>query len=162
MPDFGGFHSWTSKLRAFLKTPSSSTTKHSSIRAQKKRTSIPFHPVNPNLMDTSLHHVWESASGNPFLPTVGKDSHFVVGFSLLTIGLLLSGLPICGQHPINWDSSFVIHCIRCGVYDLRGWRLCLRYHSILNPIRNPKAHLLYISWGNIKIRTLSILQTQTL
>ncbi|CAG8980796.1 hypothetical protein HYALB_00003721 [Hymenoscyphus albidus] len=101
MPDFGGLHSWTSKLRAFLKTPSSSTTKHSSIRAQKKRTSIPFQPVNPNLMDTSLHHVWESASGNPFIPTVSKDSHFVVGFSLLTIGLLLSGLFGLNRSVVN-------------------------------------------------------------
>jgi hypothetical protein len=43
-------------------------------------------------MDSSLHQVWESASGNPFVPTVGKGSQFFVGFALLTIGLLLSGL----------------------------------------------------------------------
>jgi hypothetical protein len=43
-------------------------------------------------MESSLHKVWESAAGNPFVPTVGKDSQFFVGFSLLIIGVLLSGL----------------------------------------------------------------------
>ncbi|TVY80980.1 hypothetical protein LSUE1_G004436 [Lachnellula suecica] len=43
-------------------------------------------------MESSLHQVWESAVGNPFVPTVGKGSQFLVGFSLLTIGLLLTGL----------------------------------------------------------------------
>jgi hypothetical protein len=43
-------------------------------------------------MESSLHQVWESAVGNPFVPTVGKGSQFLLGFSLLTIGLLLSGL----------------------------------------------------------------------
>ncbi|RAL67926.1 hypothetical protein DID88_008651 [Monilinia fructigena] len=43
-------------------------------------------------MESSLHGVWESAVGNPFIPTIGKESQFVVGFSLLCIGVLLSGL----------------------------------------------------------------------
>ncbi|KAH8751507.1 hypothetical protein BGZ57DRAFT_934465 [Hyaloscypha finlandica] len=43
-------------------------------------------------MESPLHQVWESAVGNPFVPTVGKGSHFFLGFTLLTIGLLLSGL----------------------------------------------------------------------
>ncbi|TGO84965.1 hypothetical protein BPOR_0446g00080 [Botrytis porri] len=43
-------------------------------------------------MESSLHGVWESAVGNPFIPTVGKDSQFTLGFSLLCIGVLLSGL----------------------------------------------------------------------
>ncbi|PQE03311.1 dna repair protein [Rutstroemia sp. NJR-2017a BBW] len=43
-------------------------------------------------MESSLHKVWDSAAGNPFVPTVGKDSQFFVGFSLLVIGVLLSGL----------------------------------------------------------------------
>ncbi|XMA18306.1 hypothetical protein WAI453_011097 [Rhynchosporium graminicola] len=42
-------------------------------------------------MDSSLHQVWESAAGNPFVPTIAKDSQFFVGFTLLSIGLLLSG-----------------------------------------------------------------------
>ena len=42
-------------------------------------------------MDSSLHSVWESASRDPFVPTIGKDSQFFVGFTLLTLGLLLTG-----------------------------------------------------------------------
>ncbi len=43
-------------------------------------------------MESSLHQVWESAVGDPFVPTVGQGSQFLLGFTLLTIGLLLSGL----------------------------------------------------------------------
>lgn len=42
-------------------------------------------------MESSLHGVWESAVGNSFVPTIGKDSQFTVGFSLLVLGILLSG-----------------------------------------------------------------------
>lgn len=42
-------------------------------------------------MESSLHQVWESAAGSPFVPIVGKDSQFLVGITLLTLGLLLSG-----------------------------------------------------------------------
>ncbi len=56
------------------------------------RQPIPPSTIDPKLMESSLHTVWESASGNPFVPIVGKDSQLFVGFSLLTIGLLLSGL----------------------------------------------------------------------
>lgn len=40
----------------------------------------------------SLQAVWEAAKGDPFSPAIGKNSQFLTGFSLLTIGLLLSGL----------------------------------------------------------------------
>jgi hypothetical protein len=43
-------------------------------------------------MESSLHQVWESAVGNPFVPLIGKDSQFSVGISLLIAGILLSGL----------------------------------------------------------------------
>ncbi|KAH8597619.1 hypothetical protein B0O99DRAFT_508080 [Bisporella sp. PMI_857] len=43
-------------------------------------------------MDSSLHQVWESAIGNPFEPTIGKNSQFSVGLLLLIAGVLLSGL----------------------------------------------------------------------
>ena len=43
-------------------------------------------------MESSLHQVWESAVGNPFKPTIGKDSQFFVGLSLLVAGILLTGL----------------------------------------------------------------------
>ena len=49
-------------------------------------------PTNLKLMESSLHQVWESAVGDPFVPTVGKGSQFLLGFTLLTVGLLLSGL----------------------------------------------------------------------
>lgn len=84
-------------------------------------------------MESTLHQVWESASGNPFSPTIGKGSHFLVGFSLLTIGLLLSGLfglskllnfmptydayadiagrPVSCQHWSDWSPSFVSYCV---------------------------------------------------
>lgn len=42
-------------------------------------------------MDSSLHEVWQAASGHPFLPTVGKHSQFLVGFILLFVGLTLGG-----------------------------------------------------------------------
>jgi len=42
-------------------------------------------------MDSSLHEVWQAASGSPFVPTIGKDSQFLVGFTLLVLGLLLTG-----------------------------------------------------------------------
>jgi hypothetical protein len=43
-------------------------------------------------MESSLHQVWESAVGNPFVPLIGKDSQFSVGIGLLIAGILLSGL----------------------------------------------------------------------
>jgi hypothetical protein len=43
-------------------------------------------------MDSSLHEVWQGAAGTPFLPTIGKQSQFFVGFVLLVIGILLTGV----------------------------------------------------------------------
>ncbi|KAL2174639.1 uncharacterized protein P884DRAFT_263231 [Thermothelomyces heterothallicus CBS 202.75] len=42
-------------------------------------------------MDSSLHEVWQAAAGSPFVPTVGKDSQFIVAFVLLLTGLSLGG-----------------------------------------------------------------------
>ena len=42
-------------------------------------------------MDSSLLEVWQTASGGPFLPTIGKDSQFIVGFVLLLLGISLTG-----------------------------------------------------------------------
>ena len=36
----------------------------------------------------SLHDVWEGAAGNPFHPSVAKERQFLVGFSLLLLGIL--------------------------------------------------------------------------
>ncbi|KAM0808018.1 putative Dolichyl-diphosphooligosaccharide-protein glycosyltransferase subunit OST5 [Seiridium cardinale] len=41
-------------------------------------------------MDPSLVAQWD-APGSPFLPTVGKGTQFLVGFSLLLFGLTLFG-----------------------------------------------------------------------
>lgn len=40
---------------------------------------------------SSLREVWEGAVGNQFAPTISKDSQFSLGFSLLALGILLSG-----------------------------------------------------------------------
>ena len=42
-------------------------------------------------MDPQLSEIWAAAPGTPFLPTVGKGSQFLVGFTLLLVGLALSG-----------------------------------------------------------------------
>ena len=40
------------------------------------------------LFSMSLSEVWEAASSNPFNPTISKDSQFLVGSSLLILGLV--------------------------------------------------------------------------
>lgn len=40
----------------------------------------------------SLHEVWQAAASSPFEPSVGKDSQLYVGFILLLIGLVFTGL----------------------------------------------------------------------
>lgn len=34
----------------------------------------------------SLNEVWEAAAKSPFIPLVGKDAQFSVGFNLLVLG----------------------------------------------------------------------------
>lgn len=43
-------------------------------------------------MDSSLHEVWTAAQGSPFIPAIGKDSQFNVGFWSLILGLLIAGV----------------------------------------------------------------------
>ncbi|OIW26149.1 hypothetical protein CONLIGDRAFT_684676 [Coniochaeta ligniaria NRRL 30616] len=52
-------------------------------------------------MDSSLHEVWQAASGSPFIPTIGKGSQFFLGFLLLVIGLALSGLFALNRSVVN-------------------------------------------------------------
>lgn len=52
-------------------------------------------------MDSSLHEVWQAASGSPFLPTIGKGSQFFVAFVLLSIGLALTGLFALNRSIVN-------------------------------------------------------------
>jgi hypothetical protein len=42
-------------------------------------------------MDSSLHEVWQAAAGSPFVPTIGKDSQFLVAFVLVVLGFGLGG-----------------------------------------------------------------------
>ncbi|KAG9696052.1 uncharacterized protein M437DRAFT_36586 [Aureobasidium melanogenum CBS 110374] len=38
-----------------------------------------------------LNDLWEAAAGQPYEPSIGKNSHFVVGITLLFTALILSG-----------------------------------------------------------------------
>ncbi|KAF7715416.1 DNA repair protein [Penicillium ucsense] len=40
----------------------------------------------------SLIEAWDAASATPFHPFVSKDSQFAVGFNLLMIAIILTGL----------------------------------------------------------------------
>ncbi|KAJ5905391.1 uncharacterized protein N7473_002307 [Penicillium subrubescens] len=40
----------------------------------------------------SLNEVWEAASATPFHPLVSKDNQFAVGFNLLLIAIIFTGL----------------------------------------------------------------------
>ncbi|GAB1310039.1 checkpoint clamp complex protein Rad1 [Madurella fahalii] len=52
-------------------------------------------------MDSSLHEVWQAASGSPFVPTVGKNSQFLVAFVLLLLGFALSGAFALNRSLVN-------------------------------------------------------------
>ncbi|KAK3943751.1 hypothetical protein QBC46DRAFT_29765 [Diplogelasinospora grovesii] len=59
-------------------------------------------------MDSSLHEVWQAASGSPFFPTVGKGSQFFVGFTLLLLGLLLTTVFALSMLPLHSRSFFIL------------------------------------------------------
>ncbi|KAI9172241.1 cell cycle checkpoint [Paramyrothecium foliicola] len=52
-------------------------------------------------MDSSLHEVWQAAAGSPFFPAIGKDSQFFVGFVLLILGLLITGVFALNRSLVN-------------------------------------------------------------
>ncbi|KAI1774738.1 hypothetical protein F4818DRAFT_442224 [Hypoxylon cercidicola] len=52
-------------------------------------------------MDSSLHEIWQTGAGSPFLPTVGKGSQFLVGFALLLFGLSLTGAFALNRSLVN-------------------------------------------------------------
>ncbi|KAI1396654.1 hypothetical protein F4819DRAFT_491319 [Hypoxylon fuscum] len=52
-------------------------------------------------MDSSLQEIWQTAPGSPFLPTVGKSSQFLVGFTLLLFGLGLTGAFALNRSLVN-------------------------------------------------------------
>ncbi|KAJ2905709.1 hypothetical protein MKZ38_004576 [Zalerion maritima] len=52
-------------------------------------------------MDSSVVDVWNAAAANPFVPTVGKDSQFTVGFLLVLIGISLGAIFTLGRSLLN-------------------------------------------------------------
>ncbi|TVY22191.1 DNA damage checkpoint control protein [Lachnellula hyalina] len=100
-------------------------------------------------MESSLHQVWESAVGSPFVPTVGKGSQFFLGFSLLTIGFLLTGLfglnrSVVNVPVIGIPASAAFAYVWCSLHDLCGWRLCITNPSIIYPATNFLPPLIYL------------------
>ena len=51
-------------------------------------------------MDSSLYELWQSPSATPFLPTIGKNTQFLVGFVLLLLGLSLTGAFALSVSPV--------------------------------------------------------------
>lgn len=41
---------------------------------------------------TSLRDIWEASVSQPYEPTIGKNRQLVVGFTLLVLAILLTGL----------------------------------------------------------------------
>ncbi|KAI4821478.1 hypothetical protein E4T45_10243, partial [Aureobasidium sp. EXF-8846] len=68
--------------------------------------------------------LWEAAAGQPYQPTIGKDSQFTVGITLLFTALILSGyfglnlslknLPLIGL-PASLAAAFGAVYMICGV-----------------------------------------------
>jgi hypothetical protein len=52
-------------------------------------------------MDSSLHEVWQAAAGSPFLPTIDKSNQFFVGFTLLLLGLFITGVFALNRSLVN-------------------------------------------------------------
>jgi len=52
-------------------------------------------------MDSALHEVWQAASGRPFVPAIGKDSQFLVGFTLVVLGIGLTGAFVINRSLVN-------------------------------------------------------------
>lgn len=113
-----------------VQTPSTSPTDRPTSQS-----TIPPTTAHPNPMDSKLIDVWQASAGNPFLPTVGKGTQFLVAFVLLLLGLFSFGIfalskkpalliaylravpkltnvssrPFCSQRPRHWYSSFCGH-----------------------------------------------------
>ncbi|KUI57141.1 hypothetical protein VP1G_04461 [Cytospora mali] len=52
-------------------------------------------------MDSKLVEVWQTAAGNPFLPTIGKGTQFLVAFVLLILGLSAFGIFALNRSLLN-------------------------------------------------------------
>ncbi|ROV96350.1 hypothetical protein VPNG_09055 [Cytospora leucostoma] len=51
--------------------------------------------------DSTLVEVWQTAAGNPFLPTVGKGTQFLIAFVLLLLGLAAFAVFALNRSIIN-------------------------------------------------------------
>lgn len=52
-------------------------------------------------MDSSVLEAWNAASASPFVPIVGKDSQFTVGFLLTLIGISIAGFFTLNRSILN-------------------------------------------------------------
>ena len=50
-------------------------------------------------MDSSIIDTWNAAEGNPFVPVIGKDNQFAIGFLLVLVGLSILGLFTLSMFP---------------------------------------------------------------
>lgn len=59
-----------------------------------------------------LNDLWEAAAGQPYEPTIGKESQFTVGITLLFTGIHHLSLP--AVYEVNSDiySSYFVRLLR--------------------------------------------------
>ncbi|KAG0651358.1 DNA damage checkpoint control rad1 [Hyphodiscus hymeniophilus] len=109
-------------------------------------------------MESSLHQVWESAVGNPFEPSIGKGSQFLVGITLLIVGVLLSGffglnrslvnVPLVGvpaSAAIAFGAVYMICAV--GVYDQKSKEINIRPSDTTSSNHAPKLLLIMSAIG---------------
>ncbi|KAI5208793.1 hypothetical protein E4T42_03457 [Aureobasidium subglaciale] len=61
-----------------------------------------------------LNDLWEAAAGQPYEPTIGKDSQFSVGITLLFTDPSLKNLPLIGL-PASLAAGFGAVYMICAV-----------------------------------------------
>jgi hypothetical protein len=68
-----------------------------------------------------LNDLWEAAAGQPYQPTIGKDSQFTVGITLLFTGTLHLSLFVVQDEETDMNSSHSV------------WLLWPEYASSIEP-----------------------------
>ncbi|KAL2350374.1 hypothetical protein BJ546DRAFT_444153 [Cryomyces antarcticus] len=53
------------------------------------------------MSSSPLLELWEAAAANPYQPTISKNNQFTVGFTLLLLGVILTGLFGLNRSLIN-------------------------------------------------------------
>lgn len=59
-----------------------------------------------------LHDLWEAAAGQPYEPSVSKDSQFTLGISLLFIGIFLRDKTILQDIHLPNNSSHSLRLLQ--------------------------------------------------